>query len=252
MDNTKIEYVDDTANFVTGCLHGCSYCFAKKLATRLSGNEKTSYHLLKRRAGNPFAPAFHVDVYNKLNSRLENVKENRRVLIASMGDIGCRSFFHVVKNGEVLKDEYTNAEVMKFVYELCCKHKRHTFLLLSKWSRSFWPFTWPGNVYIGTSVDSTNHVCCTRIKELDFVDANMKWISIEPLLSPEFEVIDLGHCNLNWVVVGGLSRSKIPNECLKAALRIKEYCNDSKVPLFVKDNLRCQFDSFDWPQELPG
>ena len=34
MNDTKIEWCDMTWNPVTGCLHGCEYCYAKKVAHR--------------------------------------------------------------------------------------------------------------------------------------------------------------------------------------------------------------------------
>lgn len=34
MNNTKIEWCDATWNPVTGCLHGCEYCYARKIANR--------------------------------------------------------------------------------------------------------------------------------------------------------------------------------------------------------------------------
>ncbi len=34
MNKTKIEWCDSTWNPVTGCLHGCEYCYAQKIANR--------------------------------------------------------------------------------------------------------------------------------------------------------------------------------------------------------------------------
>lgn len=34
MNKTKIEWCDSTWNPVTGCLHGCEYCYASKIANR--------------------------------------------------------------------------------------------------------------------------------------------------------------------------------------------------------------------------
>lgn len=31
---TKIDWCDSTWNPVTGCLHGCAYCYARKIAER--------------------------------------------------------------------------------------------------------------------------------------------------------------------------------------------------------------------------
>lgn len=37
MDKTKIDWCDSTWNPVTGCLHGCEYCYARGIAKRFSG-----------------------------------------------------------------------------------------------------------------------------------------------------------------------------------------------------------------------
>ena len=37
MLKTKIEYCDSTWNPVTGCLHGCEYCYAANIAKRFGG-----------------------------------------------------------------------------------------------------------------------------------------------------------------------------------------------------------------------
>ena len=34
MNDTKIEWCDMTWNPVTGCLHGCEYCYARRIAER--------------------------------------------------------------------------------------------------------------------------------------------------------------------------------------------------------------------------
>ena len=70
MNDTKIEWCDMTWNPVTGCLHGCEYCYAKKVAHRFDGKVfDTSplpggLHVLEDRPPWPpypygFAPTFH-------------------------------------------------------------------------------------------------------------------------------------------------------------------------------------------------
>lgn len=39
MDKTKIDWCDSTWNPVTGCLHGCEYCYARRIAERFAGFE---------------------------------------------------------------------------------------------------------------------------------------------------------------------------------------------------------------------
>lgn len=37
MKKTKIDWADSTWNPVTGCLHGCEYCYARGIANRFAG-----------------------------------------------------------------------------------------------------------------------------------------------------------------------------------------------------------------------
>lgn len=37
MNKTKIDWCDSTWNPVTGCLHGCEYCYARDIAHRFGG-----------------------------------------------------------------------------------------------------------------------------------------------------------------------------------------------------------------------
>ena len=37
MNKTKIEWCDSTWNPVTGCYHGCPYCYARNMINRFSG-----------------------------------------------------------------------------------------------------------------------------------------------------------------------------------------------------------------------
>ena len=40
MDKTKIEWCDSTWNPLTGCLHDCEYCYARKIANRFGSLNK--------------------------------------------------------------------------------------------------------------------------------------------------------------------------------------------------------------------
>ena len=57
MNKTKIEWADATWNPVTGCLHGCEYCYARRIAERFKGCDKGStygaYHQATWRCVNP-------------------------------------------------------------------------------------------------------------------------------------------------------------------------------------------------------
>ena len=48
MDKTKIDWCDMSWNPITGCMHGCEYCYARRVATRFNGGfgERGENHVL--------------------------------------------------------------------------------------------------------------------------------------------------------------------------------------------------------------
>ena len=252
MVNTKIQYCDETANFVSGCLHGCNYpCYARRMATRLAGVEGTVYHRLKQAGCDSFDPAFHWDVLTKFENRLTSVRKPRRVFIGSMSDVGCKAFFH--STGEKFyRNAMTTGEVLQQINWLCKNHERHTFLLLSKNPLMFKEFEWTDNTHIGTSIDRTNVVTQSRLRALYASTAAVKWVSVEPLLDPAFRAheLEVDGIRPDWVVIGGLSGKRpLPRGCCNAAERIILWCQHHGIPVFCKDNLpRLNFAA---PQQYP-
>jgi len=66
MNRTKIDWCDYTWNPVVGCLHGCPYCYARRMAERFKGGkaypfgfEPTS-HLSKRIVGDKVLEIDHI------------------------------------------------------------------------------------------------------------------------------------------------------------------------------------------------
>ena len=94
MNDTKIEWCDMTWNPVTGCLHGCEYCYAKKVAHRFDGKVfDTSplpggLHVLEDRPPWPpypygFAPTFH---RYRLGDPASKTK-GKTIFVCSMADL---------------------------------------------------------------------------------------------------------------------------------------------------------------------
>lgn len=97
MDKTKIDWCDSTWNPVTGCLHGCEYCYARGIAHRFScGGEKWTddklfvlnekFYAEESERSEPypygFMPTFHryrLDEYEK--------KKGRNIFVCSMADL---------------------------------------------------------------------------------------------------------------------------------------------------------------------
>lgn len=121
---TKIDWADTTWNPVTGCLHGCAYCYARKIAQRFGGmapddqcHELDERNRDSRGKADPypfgFAPTFH-------RYRLDEPQkwtEPRTIFVCSMADLF----------GEWVPDEW-----IKALFDACRKAPQHRYLFLTK------------------------------------------------------------------------------------------------------------------------
>jgi protein gp37 len=104
----------------------------------------------------------------------------------------------------------------------------HQFQVLTKRSGRLLAFSeridWPSNVWMGVSVESERYI--GRIDHLRKTGAQIKFLSLEPLLGP-LERLDLN--GVDWVIVGGESGpgarpiraewvTSIRNQCLEAGV----------------------------------
>lgn len=144
---TKIDWCDATWNPVTGCLYGCGYCYARRIAERFGAREiydpecQCQRHLVERGmltgTGKPleldypwkqknkdgsitnaaypfgFAPTFH---RYKLDEP-QRWKKPRTIFVCSMADLF----------GEWVPDEW-----IKQVFEACEAAPQHRYLFLTK------------------------------------------------------------------------------------------------------------------------
>jgi protein gp37 len=264
MNKTKIEWVknDDgtqgyTWNPVTGCLHGCKYCYARKQANRFKGFDprmggeanlpegnsicKTSHceklHVFDkapmirkpdirnwndnwRKAQFPygFDPTFH-------RYRLDEpqkVKKPSTVFVGSMTDLF----------GEWVPDEWITA-----VFEACAKAPQHRYIFLTKNPKRYGPLEHPDNFYFGATATTEKEFKQAMLHDIDFV-------SIEPIAElfciDEWIVDIAGNVSLKWVIVGAESGNRkgkiIPErEWIEA---IAADCQRKNIPLFMKDSLK--------------
>ena len=98
MNKTKIEWCDSTWNPVTGCLHGCEYCYARRIAERFGGcdNPIDSRELLQpmtitRRNGKavdaPFPFGFEPTLLRYRLEEPQHIKEPQTIFVGSMADL---------------------------------------------------------------------------------------------------------------------------------------------------------------------
>jgi len=167
MNKTKIEWTDRTWNPVTGCRHGCGYCYARSMARRFGRDEKT------RR----FEPQFKPE---RLSQPLR-VRKPEKIFVCSVSD---------------LMGRWVPAAWIKSVLHVVEMCPRHTFQCLTKNPERYNEFDWPENAWLGaTTVDQSALDCAADA--MDDLQA-VTFISAEPLLGP----VRLNGWRPNWVIVG--------------------------------------------------
>ena len=137
----------------------CPYCYAEKVARRFTHdrNKVTDQP-------DPFTPQFHPDRL----SEPAKVKKPSKIFVGSMGDLF----------GDWVPEEWIEA-----VIRAAMDCGQHTFIFLTKNPKRYHEFgLWPPNCWVGTTV--TNQADADeRIPWLLQVDAPVRFVSLEPLLS---------------------------------------------------------------------
>ena len=256
-DKSLIEWVRNqdgsqgaTWNIVRGCKElspGCDHCYARRFAERWRGIPGHAYE-----AG--FDPRF---VPESLELPLRWTKP-RTIFVNSMSDL----YQGAVSSDEIAAVHGVMAMCPQHIFQILTKRA----MRMRKWhcqldvlasmeapgfeSLPWWrvlycakraeqggikraPYsgaTWPlANVWQGVSVESPDYL--SRIEELRWTPAAVRFLSLEPLLA------DLGTLDLkgiNWVIVGGESGPGARTMDPKWVRSIRDQCARAGVPFFFK------------------
>jgi len=222
-------------NPITGCLNGCEYCYARRLAngrlrerylanTRIArpipDDASRRYRHLIDLYDDPFYPRFWPERLSFIATK------PRGVLVCDMSDLFGIGI-----------PEVWMAQVMLEILI----HPRDRFYLLTKqpqrlprWS----PF--PDNCWVGVSATDTL-MLINATKYLAGIEAKVKYISIEPFLAwdgwQDFTERLLRHGGINQVIIGAqIKPLRLPermwvDEILKAS-------HEAGVSVFMKNSLR--------------
>lgn len=288
-DKTKIDWADATWNPVTGCLHGCEYCYAQKIAYRFgsvgweinteNGHDGDFYdgtgenHVLDKpamrewkngkitKAPYPFCfdPTFH---RYKLDEP-QHWKKPRNIFVCSMADLF----------GDWVPDEWI-AEV----FEACKAAPQHRYLFLTKNPGRYCDLERAGimpkgnNFWFGATFDHSNWPGHDGPHEIpgrpttfalhgkmvhdagdfyypDYPEKN-RFVSFEPLL---YDIgAHIGSTGAQWHIIG----AETGNRKWKVATQrewvehIVEYSDKNHIPVFMKESLR-EIMGDDFRQEFP-
>ena len=268
---TKIDWCDSSWNPVTGCLHGCEYCYARRIAERFGAREiydpecQCQRHLIERGmltgTGKPLELDYPWEQKNKDGSmtnaaypfgfeptfhryRLDEPqrwKKPRTIFVCSMADLF----------GYWVPDEWI-AEVLK----ACDAAPQHRYLFLTKapsryekisslmpsWEEMYLEKSRPVMMFGVSATDDAMMAVAYK--------SNAEWVSVEPILEPiepEWFISASGSNGdystfrrWEWVVIGaetGNSKHKtVPKR--EWVEEIVKVCKEYGTPVFMKDSLR--------------
>lgn len=207
---TKIEWTEATWNPSIGCSkisEGCKNCYAEVMARRLKAMGSPEYE-------NGFA--FHF-IPNRLNIP-QQIKRPTNFFVNSMSDL-----FH----------EEMPFSFIDQVFNVIRSTPQHNYQILTKRAGRLAEYCanmkLPDNVWLGVTVENSDYK--DRIDTLRNINANIRFLSIEPLLG------NIGLLNLkdiHWVIVGGESGMCARPIKEEWVLSIKKQCENQGVAFFFK------------------
>ena len=225
MNKTKIDWCDSTWNPVTGCLHGCEYCYARGIANRFgchaTSGDKVSVVIhpwedseTGRKLPYPydFSPTLHKYRLNEYEG-----KKGRNIFVCSMADLF----------GKWVPDSW-----IEEVFKACEKAPQHNYLFLTKNPKRYEELGEKGmlpdspNMWFGFSQTET-------INKSLYIPAGNIFVSVEPILK------ETRPCLTDWVIVGaetGRRKDKVipKREWIE---QIVEDCRKYGIPIFMKSSL---------------
>ena len=176
--NDNIEWAQWTWNPVTGCKHGCKYCYARDIDARFN-------------PGNNFAPTMH-------NDRL-TAPQHTKVPADADTDIGLRNVF-VCSMADLFGD-WVPVTWIDAVLDEVRNAPQWNFLFLTKNPKRLPEWDWPENAWVGTTVDVQARVDAA-VDAFREVNARVRFLSCEPM-TERLQFADMSM--FDWVIIGGMS-----------------------------------------------
>jgi len=182
---TEIGWAMWSWNPVTGCNHGCDYCYARAIAT--SRDMAALYP-----AG--FAPLFHHErldapANTPVPARATDDPAHGRVFVCSMADLF----------GAWVPQEWIDQVVASTV-----ANPQWEYLYLTKFPQRYDRLQLPASGWIGASVDEQHRAEPTLAAMRKVSGVKVKWLSLEPLLEPiKFSSLE----GIDMIVIGAQSEN---------------------------------------------
>lgn len=238
MQKTKIEWCDSSWNPVTGCLHTCSYCYARAIANRFGGcddapdgNTDQKIVVLKERlkatkksgkvinAAYPycFKPTLHEYRLNDPSTK----GYGKTIFVCSTADLF----------GEWVPDEW-----IEKVFDSCKAATGHLYLFLTKNPARYIKLSQAGKLPAG---DQFWYGSTTTDPDAEafWADGYNTFVSIEPLLAPFGR--SAAPVRTDWAIIGAETGNRKGKVVPKAewVAEIVDSFHSAGKPVFMKDSL---------------
>jgi len=207
---SSIEWTESTWNPLTGCTKvspGCKHCYAERMAKRLQAMGQPNY-----------ANGFRLTLHEEVLELPLRWKKPQMIFVNSMSDL-----FH----------KAVPIDFVQRTFDVMRRADWHQFQILTKRSERLLELDpllqWPENVWMGVSVENAKYV--RRIDHLRKTHAQIKFLSLEPLLGP---LPDLELQGIHWVIVGGESGPGARPMDRAWVVDIRLQCQRVRVPFFFK------------------
>ncbi len=137
--------------------------------------------------------------------------------------------------GELFGD-WIPQEWQEKIFEVIKACSQHRFYLLTKQPQNLPQFSpFPDNTWVGVTATDT-YMAVKGLQCLDRIEAKVKFISFEPLLSQTCMTVS-SLVGIDWVIIGAQTGPYKPPE-ISWLKEIVEAANKAGIKVFLKDNLR--------------
>lgn len=235
MQKTKIEWCDSTWNPITGCFHGCKYCYARRIAERFGSMKfpTNELHVLDkpverttkegRITASPYPYGFEPTLYRYRLEEPQRQRTPKNIFVCSMAD---------------LFGEWVPTRWITDVLDACLAAPQHRYLFLTKNPSRYLELDklallpYRDNFWYGSTVTDNKAIAMYPEGE----EINTFW-SIEPLRGP----IDIEKADglPRWVIIGAMTGpgAKRYLPARKWVEEIVDACQWEGIPVFMKDSL---------------